>query len=70
MYICEQMNSCIPIQKPGTLTSLQQPSDRLGKLAFPRVNDKHKIAVDDKKLNSGRPPHEQIISGDSVIYLG
>ena len=41
---------------------------RLGKLACPRVNDDQKIAVDDKKLNSGRPHDDQLISGYSLIH--
>ena len=39
---------------------------RLGKLACPRVNDDHKIDVDDQKLNSGRP-HDYWIFG-SLFY--
>ena len=35
---------------------------RLGKLACPRVNDDHKIDVDDQKLSSGRP-HDDWTSG-------
>ena len=42
----------------------------IGKLACPRVNDDQKIDVDDQKLNSGRPHDNQLISGDSLIYLG
>ena len=40
---------------------------RLGKLACPRVNDDHKIDVDDQKLNSGRP-HDYWIFG-SLFYI-
>ena len=43
---------------------------RLGKLACPRVNDDQKIAADYKKLNSGRPHDDQLISGYSLIHLG
>ena len=43
---------------------------RLGKLACPRVNDDQKIDVDDKKLNSGHPHDNQLISGYSLIHLG
>ena len=43
---------------------------RLGKMACPHVNDDQKLAVDDKKLNSGRPHDDQLISGYSLIHLG